>query len=180
MQSNQDGVFGFDLKNNPFETLWKDNKATPIVNCVSIFILFILSIQLTKIKNSIIRYINEEYENDDKNAREKGSILVMNNGEYKAHIIVNYNIYIKDINNEENIYKLKMISIDGITNDYIYVKLGNNWITEQISIAEWDYPIINETFNQLSALAIQIYIILILSVPLFKLHVADEKNFIYI
>ena len=181
MQSNQDGVFGFDLKNNPFETLWKDNKATPIVNCVSIFILFILSIQLTKIKNSIIRYINEEYENDDKKEREKDTILVMNDGEYKAKIKVNNNIYIKDINNEENIYKSKKIFIEGITNDYIYVKLGNNCITEQISVGEWDYPIINETFNQLSAFAKQIYIILILSVPLFKLHVADEKNFaIYI
>ena len=173
---NEDEI---DLKNTEFETLWKVNKVLQILHCCFIFILFISSIRLTKIKKSIIRYINEEYENDDKNAREKGSILVMNNGEYKAHIIVNYNIYIKDINNEENIYKLKMISIDGITNDYIYVKLGNNWITEQISVAEWDYPIINETFNQLSALAKQIYIILILSVPLFKLHVADEKNFIY-
>ena len=205
-----------------FEESWNkiENKKIAIVNCVIILIIFILNLQLTNLKYSIIRYINKDYEensnnnenisnennnnqndndnninnsekhnfnngndnyyennNNENNIKIKNIQLIIKNKEYNAHIKLDDNLYLKDIHSD-NIYKFKKIKIDNIINEYIYVKLGINSITDQISIGEWDYPIINETFSQLSSLCKQIYVILFLSFPLFQLHVNDENNYV--
>ena len=46
-----------------------------------------------------------------------------------------------------------------------------------ISHGEWDYPILNDTFNQLALLCKHLYAILFLSVPLFRLDLYKEKNY---
>ena len=87
------------------------------------------------------------------------------------------NIYIKEINTE-NIYKFKKISFDKIINNgYVYLKIEDNAITDLISHGEWDYPILNDTFNQLALLCKHLYAILFLSVPLFRLDLYKEKNY---
>ena len=113
---NDDKDDSNDISNDPFQKSWGEikNKITPIVNCVIIFILFILDIILTNIKYSIIRYINKDYEeenNENNNIiNEKETSIKINDNEHKIKIKLNDNIYIKQINSD-NIYKFKKILI---------------------------------------------------------------------
>ena len=62
-------------------------------------------------------------------------------------------------------------------NNFIYIRLGHNSVTDQISLAEWNYPDLNQTFLKLAELCNNIYIILFFSVPLFKMHIKDELSY---
>ena len=92
-------------------------------------------------------------------------------------IKLNQILYLQQIGGEigkEKIFKFKKVNIENITNGFVYVRLGLNTITEQISLAQWNYPDLNYIFNKLGEMCNKIYLILFFSVPLFKLHVKDE------
>ena len=76
------------------------------------------------------------------------------------------------------IYKFKQILIENITNGYVYVKLGHNSITDQISLSEWHYPDLNYIFSQIGTLCKFIYAILFISIPLFKCLIKEEFDYI--
>ena len=89
---------------------------------------------------------------------------------------INYEIIVdnsKD-NNKNKIYKFKKVNIVNLTNKFVYVRLGLNSVTDQISLAEWNYPDLNLIFSRLADMCNSIYIILFFSVPLLKMHVKDE------
>ena len=76
------------------------------------------------------------------------------------------------------IYKFKQISIENISNGYVYVKLGHNSIADQISLSEWHYPDLNYIFSQIASLCKLIYTILFISIPLFKCLIKEEFDYI--
>ena len=186
LQSKLDDNNNSSNNDNELEELWNEDKNGPIINCIIKFILFLLSNELTNIKYSIIHYLNMDYieennNNDykdinDNNDKEIKNTVMIKNNEYNVKIKINENIYIKQIDTN-NIYRFKKILIKNITNDYVYVKLGLNSITDQISKSEWDYPMLNKTFILLASLSKKIYAILFLSIPLFKLQIFDEYNY---
>ena len=79
-----------------------------------------------------------------------------------------------DVDNKGKKFKFKKIYIHNITPNFIYVRLGQNIITDRISNAHWNYPDINYIFAKLGDMCDFIYMILFVSIPLFKLHVKNE------
>ena len=206
-QGNSKGSGDSISNDNELVKLWKNNKVTPIVNCIIKLIIFGLNFILLNIKYIIIHYISLDYGEEDKNQNndnnnengnvivnvnndnnqnnndninenenEKTTSIIINNNKYKVKVNMSEYLYIKQAFSDK-IFKFKKILLEGVTNGYIYVKLGVNSITDQISIGQWDYPIINETFERLASISKQIYLIIILLIPLLKLHLLDEKNF---
>ena len=169
---NNDNNFENKNNNNNINNINIENNNTNLNN-----------IESNNINNENNNKNNIDYANNNKNVNNINENIFNNielkilNTDYKAHIKINENLYLKDIFSD-NIYKFIRIKINNIINEYIYLKLGINSITDQVSIGEWDYPIINETFNQLSSLCKQIYALLFLSIPLFQLHVNDEQNYL--
>jgi hypothetical protein len=175
---------------------WNDNKSINIVNIVFKLFLTLFTGILIFIKYSIIDYLNKNYEaNEDEDENQENdeinevkTSLILNNNKYETQIKLNHILYLqpinsisndinKDVNNniiKLNIFKFKKINIVNLTNSFVYVKLGLNSVTDQISLAEWNYPDINIIFSRLADMSNSIYIILFFSVPLFKMHVDDE------
>jgi len=133
-----------------------------------------------RIKYSIIDYINMNYEEDKtKNnvgVNTKQTSITIKDQKYNVKVKLNEILYIKHTT-ENKIYKFKKILIENVTNDFIYVKIGFNSITDQISLAQWNYPDINAIFIKLAELCDIIYSILFLSVPLFELHLSGDFNY---
>ena len=63
LQSKLDDNNNSSNNDNESEELWNEDKIGPIINCIVKFILFLLSIELTNIKYSIIHYLTMAYIN---------------------------------------------------------------------------------------------------------------------
>ena len=169
-----------DIKNNRYEYLWVERKAIPVINILLKLLIFFFNCAIfVNIKALIINYLNMDFKKKrEKNKKyEKNTSVVINNNTYNVKIISNEILYLKETN-LGTIYKFKQISIENITNGFVYVKLGHNSITDQISLSEWHYPDLNYFFSQIATLCKFIYAILFISIPLFKFLIKDE--FIYI
>ena len=126
---------------------------------------------------------NDDEEEEESNGNgnivglnEKITSIRIQNMIYNARIKLNEVLYLKQIATEK-IYKFKKILIDNITNDFIYVKIGLNSISEQISLADWNYPDLNYIFSKLAEICNLIYLILVISVPLFEMSLKKEANY---
>lgn len=71
----------------------------------------------------------------------------------------------------------KLILIEGITNDYIYIRTLNKAISDQLSITDWEYPVFNDSYNHLIFIISEIWTILHTSFSFFKLHITNENNY---
>ena len=162
-----------DFGNNRYIKLWWKRFIIQVINIIlKLFIMIFNSKISTHINTLIIIYLNL-----DKNKKyEKNTSVVINNNTYSVKIISNEILYLKEMNLGA-IYKFKQISIANITNGYVYVKLGHNSITDQISLSEWHYPDLNYIFSQIATLCELIYIILFISIPLFKCLIKEELNY---
>ena len=121
---------------------------------------------------------DEEEENIDKNKKnaelnEKRTSIIINNINYKVRIKLNDVLYLAryDIN---KIYKFKKILIENITTTFVYVRIGFNSITDQISHAEWDYPNINNYFLQLLKISQKIIGFIFISIPSLELNLQND------
>ena len=171
-----------DLSNN-----WDKKRVILYIAMISELFVFILNYNLLKVKYCIIDYLNKNYEENDEEdinhenieLNEVRTSIVINNSKYNAKIKLNEVLYLQQANSneKEQIYKFKKIFIENITNDFIFVRLGFNGITEQISIADWHYPNLNYIFIKLCKMFNYIYYILFFSFPLFKLYVSDEIEY---
>jgi hypothetical protein len=118
-----------DFESNRYEKLWRKRFIVPIINIIFKLFLYHFNYELSiRIKALIIIYLN--FEKDKKS--EKNTSVVINHNTYNVKIISNEILYLKE-KNLGTIYKFKQISIENITNCYVYVKLGHNSITDQIS-----------------------------------------------
>ena len=167
------------------ENLWNKKKILPIVNSILILIIFFLNIKHTKIKLMIINYLNLNYddnEEDENNENiennEKETSIILKDNKYNVKIKLNKIMYLKEIGTGK-IYKFKKILIENITNNFIYIKLGNNIITEIISLADWQYPDLNEYFLSICSLGKYIYAILFILIFYFKFQIVDEINYYF-
>ena len=163
-----------------YKKQWDDNKNTLYANFVFKLFLSIAASILLRIKYSIIDYINMNYEEDKtKNnvgVNTKQTSITIKDQKYNVKVKLNEILYIK-YTTENKIHKFKKIKIENVTKDFIYVKIGFNSITDQISLAQWNYPDINAIFIKLAELCDIIYSILFLSVPLFELHLKGDFNY---
>jgi len=169
-----------DIKNNRYECLWVERKLIPVISIIFKFLMFVFNCALFfNIKTLILNYLNMNYK--EKNGKcekyEKNTSVVINNNTYNVKVISNEILYLKDMN-LGTIYKFKKILIENITNGYVYVKLGHNSITDQISLSEWHYPELNDFFSQIGTLCKFIYAILFISIPLFKCLIKEEFEYI--
>ena len=189
----------FNNENNlilkDIEKEWFKKKFILFVSIAIKLCLFIFDNQLIKIKYCIIDYLNQNYDENDeaydededdkiKNNKKIGnnkvnSSIIINNCKYNTQIKLNEILYLQRINNIGigQIFKFKKINIENVTNNFIYVRLGPNSISDQISIAQWNYPDLNQIFIKLCELCNFIYFILFFSYPLFSLHVKDEIKY---
>ena len=139
------------------------------------------------VKYHIIEYINKLYEESEDEEEQENDIINteknevttsinINNINYGTRVKLNDILYLQEIFGEYlgKKFKFKKIYIQGITPDFIYVRLGQNAIADRISNAHWNYPDINYIFSKLGDMCDWIYMILFFSVPLFKLHVKNE------
>jgi len=159
-----------DFNNNQYEKLWRKRLIIPIIIILPKLFIMIFNFKISPyIKTLIINYLNSE-----KNKKyDKNTSIVINDNTYKVKIISNEILYLKEIK-LGTIYKFKQISIENITNGFVYVKLGHNSITDQISLSEWHYPELNFTFSKLASLCKSIYVILFISIPLFKCLIKEK------
>ena len=175
-----------DLENN-----WNDNKIKHFFNIPIQWLIFFLLALLTENRHLIIDYLNMNYQekndqeekinesNENKNdieLNEKRANIIINNINYNVRIKLNHVLYLQRSDNNK-IYKFKKILIENLTNNFVYVRIGANSITELISHAEWNYPNINYIFLQLFNISYSILVIFLFSIPLFELSL--QNNFTY-
>ena len=172
---------------------WNDNK---IIHFINIPIKYIISIIICigivlRGIYLIIDYLNMNYQDKDDDEKEdnrnsvnennielneKRTTIIIDNNKYNVRIKLNHVLYLQQIDNNK-IHKFKKILIENITNNFVYVRLGINPITEQISHAEWNYPNINGVFERLSQIFVSTFLIISLSLVLFECNI--ENNFYY-
>ena len=162
---------------------WEENIALPIVNSVFAFLIFIFDAILIRIKKPIILYLSMRHDNDNdninlNNERTKKKTLRIKDNNYEIEIQANQVTYLERAGQSDKIYKFKKIRITNLTNDFIYLFLNNRAIEEQLSITDWEFPILNDLFVKLAKIASFIYVILSISIALFKLHLNKEYNYI--
>jgi len=169
---------------------WKDNKMSHFINIPIKFILFlIIAIGIIlRFKYLIIDYLNMNYQENDNDGKEnngnednielneKRTSIIINNNSYNVRIKLNHILYLQQIDNNK-IHKFKKILIENITNNFVYVRLGNNSITDQISHAQWNYPNINYIFEILSKMCFSTYMILEFSVILFECNLQNNLTY---
>ena len=169
---------------------WDNKKISPFINIIKL-LLIIFVLLLLKIKYCIIDYLNKNYEEnvneeEDENQNKKNdeinelnTSLTINNNNYITTIKLNHMLYLQKIGSvgKENIFKFKKVKINNITENFVYVRLGLNSVTDQISLAEWNYPELNPIFLRLGEMCNYIYIILFMSIILFKMHVKNELSY---
>ena len=188
-----DEIFGTSFRNNIENELnkeWSKKKYLIIVNFILKFIFVSFMSFLINVKYNIIEYLNKTYEeSEDEEEQKNNKINVeknevttsinINNAEYDTRIKLNDILYLQEIDSENNgkKFKFKKLYIQNITSDFIYVRLGENSITDRISNSQWNYPDINYLFAKLGDMCDWIYMILFFSVPLFKLHVNNEITY---
>ena len=166
---------------------WNKKRYFLIASFILKFIFITFFSFLIKVKYHIIEYINKLYEeSEDEEEQENNKInaeknevttsININNINYGTRVKLNDILYLQEIFGEflGKKFKFKKIYIQGITPDFIYVRLGQNAIADRISNAHWNYPDINYIFSKLGDMCDWIYMILFFSVPLFKLHVKNE------
>jgi len=170
--------FDIHRTDNQYHNLWGKRKIIPGINIVFKFLIFIFNAILSaNVKTLIMNYLNLNFKEGREEKYEKNTSVLIDNNTYNVKIIANEILYLKQIDSG-TIHKFKQISIETITDGYVYVKLGHNSITDQISLSEWHYPESNYIFSQLATLCELIYGILFISIPLFKCLIKEE--FFYI
>ena len=168
--------------NQLLEKGWQKKRTLHFLNLPVKIILILFTRILFHLKYSIIDYINKNYEPNENEEVEENSnskndqinevntSLIINNIKYNTIIKLNHILYLQriDSSGKENIFKFKKIKIQNITENFIYVRLGMNSVSDQISLVEWNYPDLNPIFLRLAEMCNNIYIILFFSVGLFK------------
>ena len=153
-------LFDIHQSDNQYNELWRQKKIILGFNSAFKFLIFAFNAILSgELKTLIIHYLylnyKDEIEENDKKY-EKNTSVIINNNTYNINIISNEILYLKQIDSG-TIYKFKQISIETITDGYVYVKLGPNSITDQISLSEWHYPEFNLVFSKIATLCKLVY-----------------------
>ena len=168
-----------------YEEEWDDHKTIPLINAIVIkLILFVFTLAEIIYKNEIILYLSMKYYEDGNINKEqiKSKKIYKNDQELNIKIKVNKMLYLKK-QDTNDIIKFKQIKIDGLNinniDNFIYIKLANKVIIDLLSLTDWEYPDLNEIFIKLGNITKFIYIILFISICLFKMHISKEQKYSY-
>ena len=73
------------------------------------------------------------------------------------------------------------MKIEGLNSpDFLYVRLENKAVIDILSLTDWEYPDLNEIFLKLGTISKFIYGMLFVSIALFKMHISNEINYIFL
>ena len=177
-----------NLEINDLEKNWTNNKMKHFLNIPIQFLITYLLFLFTKNIYLILDYLNMNYQENDEEEEniyekrkkielnEKRTCIMINNVNYNVRIKLNDVLYLTGYENNK-IYKFKKILIENITNTFVYVRIGVNTITDQISHAEWDYPNINNYFLQLLKISLLILPQALMLIPLLDLNLQNDLTY---
>ena len=180
---------------------WDDQIIINVVYIIIIFIIFCLSNICELFYDSIIYYLNFDFNdlNDNIPKEEKiiSTTLFLNDKFYNIKIknkkkyvklYINYNNQINSLRGlhlllfiyfrNSNLYiPFKEILIEDHTTSFIYINSVNKYVNNQLSIIDWEYPKFNEFFEYIKSLFLNIFAFLMLSIEFFQLHITNEENY---
>ena len=144
------------------------------------------------IDKSLQYYLSYDFVDLNENKIKNTQINI--NGKYYNNTVKNKTFYLSLFNKRDNlnVYEFaffliikeiikyipfKQILIEGITNDYIYIRTLNKAISEQLSIIDWVYPVFNDSSKHSTFMISIIWTILEKCLCFFKLHLTNENNY---
>ena len=164
-----------------------------IIYILIILIIIVLNLFVASLEDTRNFYLNFDFKHKNDNEQQeiiKSTKMLINDHYYDIKIKKNkkylslfamlynykYSGHKTEINLNINLI-YKEILIEGITDNFIFIKTVNKAINDQLSLVDFEYPIFHEIFFYLSACSIYILFILSLSLAFFKLHITNEKNY---
>ena len=164
-----------------------------IIYILIILIIIVLNFFVASLEDTRNFYLNFDFKHKNDNEQQeiiKSTKMLINDHYYDIKIKKNkkylslfamlynykYSGHKMEINLNINLI-YKEILIEGITDNFIFIKTVNKAINDQLSLVDFEYPIFHEIFLYLSACSIYILFILSLSLAFFKLHITNEKNY---
>ena len=118
--------------------------------------------------------LNEIEDNNINNENDKIKITRAIIGTYKTNIKIKINQNIEKIKIK---YKFKLILIEGINDNYIFIKIKNLAIENMLAISDWEYPQIDSIFLNLYNSFKYTLLILFFSIPMNLFHVKNEPYY---
>ena len=186
-----------EKEKSPLEESWENQIIIFIIYIIILFVIICLNSFFELLENSIKYYLSFNFidldENIDREEKIRNVKLFINGKYYDAkvknktfYLVLyenNYSPYsyertlILYLKNRIKFIPFKQILIEGITNDYIYIRTANKAIYHQLSITDWEFPILNDDYNFLINLISFIFIDLNIYFSFFKLHIINENNY---
>ena len=186
-----------EREKTPTEKLFDEDLLINILYIVILFIIFYLNILLGFSENLIKNYLNLDYIDINQNIQREEKIKaskIFINGRYYNVKIKNKIMYLSLSINKLKSYNLhnilfgilnkmilfvpfKEVLIEGITDDFVYMRILNKAIDDQLSITDWEFPKYNDCYKYLIYLLVFLFFILSPSFAFFKLHLTKENNY---
>jgi len=162
------------------ENDWLDQRLKSSFHVAILFLILIGMFCLLSSKKLIILLLDMKYEEDDINkyinvGRIKNTKMKIRGKDLDIDVKTNKSVYIKDSN--DKIITFKQIFINNVTKEYIYIKIDNRSIEDQLSIADWDNPKVDYIVDILEYLCNTVYLLLSLSIITLVFYAKNEKGY---
>ena len=167
------------MENNA-ENAWLDQRLKPAFHVAFLFLLLIGMICLLSSKKLIIMLLDMKYDEEDSNkyinvGKIKNTIIKIGGKDLDIDVKTNKNIYIKHSN--DKYITFKQIFINHVTKEYIYIKIDNRSIEDQLSITDWENPKVDYIVDILEFLCSTVYLLLNLSIITFVFYSKNEYGY---
>jgi hypothetical protein len=121
-----------------------------------------------------------KYDEDDNNryinvGKIKNTTMKIGVNNFDIDVKINKNIYVEQSNNK--VITFKQIFINHVTREYIYIKIDNRSIEDQLSITDWENPKIDYIVDILEFLCNTVYLLLNLSIITLVLYSKNENGY---
>ena len=169
------------MENNA-ENVWLDQRLKSAFHVAILFLLLIGMICLLSSKKLIILVLDMKYDEDDSNryinvGKIKNTTMKIGGNYFDIDVKINKNIYIQQSNNKNKVITFKKIFINHVTREYIYIKIDNRSIEDQLSITDWENPIVDYIVDILEFLCNTMYLLLNLSIITLVLYSKNENGY---
>ena len=167
------------IENNA-ENEWLDQRIKSAFHIAILFLLLIGMICLLSSKKLIIMVLDMKYDEDDSNryinvGKIKNTTMKIGGNNFDIDVKINKNIYVQQSN--DKVMTFKQIFINHVTREYIYIKIENRSIEDQLSITDWENPIVDYIVDILEFLCNTVYLLLNLSIITLVLYAKNENGY---
>ena len=167
------------IENNA-ENVWLDQRIRSAFHVAILFLLLVGMICLLSSKKLIILILDMKYDEDDSNKYInvgiiKNSTMKIGGKDLDIDVKTNKNLYIRDSNDKHTTFK--QIFINHVTNEYVYIKIDNRSIEDQLSITDWENPKVDYIVDILEFLCSTVYLLLNLSIITFVFYAKNEYGY---